>query len=71
MWIVSGSYNPNVGVFQNHTVNLSKDLHFYSSKFEKFIVIGDFNAKMTNKFVEEFCASFNLKGATKSSFVIY
>ena len=56
-WLISGSYNPNVSHIQNHTVDLSKNLDFYSSKYENFIVIGDFNAEMTNNHLEEFCAS--------------
>ena len=53
-WFISGSYNPNIGHIQNHTVILSKSFDFYSSKYEKFIVIGDFNAEMTNSYLEEF-----------------
>ena len=53
-WLISGSYNPNVGLIQNHTVNLSKNLDFYSSKYENFIIIGDFNAEMTNKVWKNF-----------------
>ena len=64
-WLISGSYNPNVSHIQNHTVNLSKNLDFYSSKYENFIVIGDFNAEMTNNYLEEFCASYNLKNLIK------
>ena len=63
--LISGSYNPNVGLIQNHTVNLSKNLDFYSSKYENFIVIGDFNAEMTNSYLEEFCAFYNLKNLIK------
>ena len=37
-WLISGSYNPNVGLIQNHPTNLSKNLDFYSSKYENFIV---------------------------------
>ena len=37
--LISGSYNSNVGPIQNHTVNLSTNLDFYSSKYEMFIVI--------------------------------
>ena len=65
MWLISGSYNPNVGLIQNQTVNLSKSFDFYSSKYENFIVIGDFNAEMTNSYMEEFCASYNLKNFIK------
>ena len=64
-WLISGSYNPNVSHIQNHTVNLSKNLDFYSSKYENFIVIGDFNAEMTNNYLEEFCASYNLTNLIK------
>ena len=64
-WLISCSYNPNVSHIQNHTVNLSKNLDFYSSKYENFIVIGDFNAEMTNNYLEEFCASYNLKNLIK------
>ena len=64
-WLISGSYNPNIGHIQSHTVNLSKSFDFYSSKYEKFIVIGDFNAEMTNSYLEEFWASYNLKNLIK------
>ena len=53
-WVISGSYNPNVGLIQNHTVNLSKNLNFYLSKYGNFIVIGGFNAEITNSYPEEF-----------------
>ena len=53
-------------LFQNHTVNLSKNLAFYSFKYENFIVIGDFNAEMTNNYFEEICASlYNFKNLIK------
>ena len=53
-------------LFQNHTVNLSKNLAFYSFKYENFIAIGDFNAEMTNNYFEEICASlYNFKNLIK------
>ena len=64
-WLISGSYNPNVSHIQKHTVNLSKNLDFYSSQYENFIVIGDFNPEMTNNYLEEFCASYNPKNLIK------
>ena len=59
------SFNPNVGLIQNYTANLSKYLDFYSSKYENFIVIDDLNAEMTDSYLEEFCASYNLKDLIK------
>ena len=43
--LILGFYNPHVGLMQNHTVNLSKNLDFYSSRYENFIVIGDLAVK--------------------------
>ena len=37
-WLISGSYNPNVGLIQNHAVNLSKNLDFHSSKYETLLL---------------------------------
>ena len=72
--LISGSYNRNAGLIQNHIVNLSKSLNFYSSKYENCIIIGDFNGEMTNSYLEqryignptylcleEFCGSYNPK----------
>ena len=53
-WLISGSYNPNTGLIENRTVNLSKNLDFYSSKYENVIVIGDFNSEKANIYFEEF-----------------
>ena len=66
-WLISGSYNPNVGLIQNHTVNLSKNLDFYSSKYENFISIGDFHPEMTISYLEEICLSYNLKNLIKQT----
>ena len=66
-WLISGSYNPNVGLIQNHTVSLSKNLDFWSSKYENFIVIDDFNVEMTNNYFEEFYPSYNPKNLIKQT----
>ena len=64
-WLISGSFNPNVGLIQNYTVNLSQNLDLRSSKYENVFVIGDFNAEMTNNYLEEYCSSYNLKNMIK------
>ena len=38
-----------------------------SSKYENFIVLGDFNAEMTNTYMEEFCSVYNFKNLIKDS----
>ena len=59
-WLIWCPSNSNDGLIQNCTINLSKNLDFYSSKYENFIVISDFNAKMTNNYMQEFCESYNI-----------
>ena len=61
----SGSYNPHLNLIQNHLVQLSKKFDFYSSKYENFIVLSDFNAEMTNTHMEGFCSVYNFKSLTK------
>ena len=51
-WLISGSYNPIVSLLQYHTANLSEIFYFYSSKYKNFIVTADFNAEMTNNYLE-------------------
>ena len=66
-WLISGSYNPHLNSIQNHLVQLSKKFDFYSSKYENFIVLGDFNAEMTNTHMEEFCQVYKVKKSFKRS----
>ena len=64
-WLISGSYNHNVFLIQNQTPNLSKNVDFYSSKYENVIAIGDFNAEVTNNYLEGFCLSHDFKSLIK------
>ena len=54
-WLVSGSYDRHLNSIQNNLVKPSKTFDLYSSKYENFIVLGDFNAEMTNTHMEELC----------------
>ena len=50
---ISGSYNPHLNSIQNHLVKLRKKFDFY------FIVLGDFNAEITNAHMEEVYSYIN------------
>ena len=45
-WSLSSSYNPNKNTIKSHIVMLHKGLALYSSKYENFIVLDDFNVGM-------------------------
>ena len=46
-------------------VQLCKKFDLYSSKYENFIALGDFNAEMTNTHMEEFSSVYNFKNLIK------
>ena len=64
-WLISGSYNPKLSHIKNHLQEIGKGLQYYSSKYENFIVLGDFNAEMSNPHMSEFCALYNLTNLIK------
>ena len=64
-WFLSCSYNPNLTLLNNHIQNISKGLDFYSSKYDNFIALGDFNAETSDPIISEFCATHNLKNLIK------
>ena len=47
-WLLCSSYNLNKNVIKSHLENLHKVLALYSSKYENFIVLSDFNVDMDN-----------------------
>ena len=60
-WLLSCSYNPDKGNIDNHLAALSKSLDIYSSEFDHFIVLGDFNVGVDNNEMKDFCLNYNLK----------
>ena len=51
----------------NHIQNVSRGLDFYSSKYDNFIILRDFNAETSNATISEFCATYNLKNLIKEA----
>ena len=50
---------------KNHLQGIGKRLENYSSKYENFIVLGDFNAEMSNPHMSEFRALYNVTNLFK------
>ena len=46
---------------------IGRGIDFYSSKYDNFIVLGDLNAEISNLFLEQFCALYNLKSLIKEA----
>ena len=52
----------NIG---NHLDSLSKNLALYSSAYDNYIVIGDFNVEADSKEMSSFCDTFDLTSLIK------
>ena len=64
-WLLSCSYNPKFSLIQSHLNSLIKVLDFYSSKYENFIVMGDFNVECSNAYLDNFCQCYNLESINR------
>ena len=60
-WLINCSYNPYKSLIGNHLDALSKYLVLYSSKYEKVLILGEFNAEIEEKHMKCFCDNYNLK----------
>ena len=58
-WFMSCSYNPNKSVSQ-HVEALAKNMDLYSSTYENFILLSDFNAGMEHSTLKDFSNLYSL-----------
>ena len=60
-WLLLCSHNPDSNTIKNHLSALSVSLEIYSSQYEHFIVLEDFNVEVENGNIDEFCKNYNFK----------
>ena len=58
-WLLSCSYNPKKSL-SNHIAELSKSLDLFTTKYERFIFLGDFNAGTEDSSIKTFDSNFDL-----------
>ena len=59
-WLLSCSYNPTKTSLSNHIAELSKSLNLFTTKYERLLFLGDFNAGMEDSSIKIFRSNFNL-----------
>ena len=64
-WLLCSSYNPNRDNIGNHLDSLSRNLALYSSTYENYIIIDDFNIEADSKEMSSFCDTFDLTSLIK------
>ena len=65
-WLLIGLYKPPGQKEKGFLENLSSILNKYISKYQNFILIGDFNSSFENKNLADFTTLFNLESLIKS-----
>ena len=59
-WLISCSYNPNKSMISQHMEALDKNMDLYSSNYENFIFLVNFNAGMEHSALKDFCNLYSL-----------
>ena len=59
-WLISSSYNCKKLLLSNHITALSKSLDLFTTKYERLLFSGDFNAGMEDSSIKIFCSNYNL-----------
>ena len=54
-WLLCCTYNPNKSLIENHLRQLQKQLEASSERYEHFLIMGDFNADVSDPSMTSFC----------------
>ena len=65
-WLLCCSYNPNKSLIDKHLDAIKTSLDLHISKYENILLLGDFNAEITESSMKEFCEIYNLKNLIKT-----
>ena len=63
--LINCSYNPHKSEIKQHFDALRKSLDLHSLKYEKVLILGDFNVGVEEANMQTFCESYNLKSLIK------
>ena len=64
-WLLCCSYNPKKSLISNHLQKIGNNLDLLSSKFDNFLLMGDFNAEPNESAISDFCEICNTKNIIK------
>ena len=64
-WLLFGGYNPHKENTSNFLTQLTPILDHYLSRFDNYLIIGDFNSEINEEIMKEFCDSYNFSNLIK------
>ena len=54
-WLIFCCYNPHKHLLKHHLFQIESEINFYSKTSENLIILGDFNAEISDFNMESFC----------------
>ena len=60
-WLLCCSYNPKKSLISNHLKEIGNNLDLLSSKYDNYLLMGDFNAEPSEPVISDFCEIYNTK----------
>ena len=64
-WLIDNFYNPDKSKIYKNLKHLSKHMDNYLPFYDNIILLGDFNAEMSENAMIDFCDTYNLKNFVK------
>ena len=66
-WLIFCCYNPHKHLLKHHLFQIESEINFYSKTSENLIILGDFNAEISDFNMESFCTINNFKWIIKET----
>ena len=63
--LINCSYNPHKAEIGNNLAALNSFLDVNSTKYEKILILGDFNVEINDPKMQSFCEMYNFKSLIK------
>ena len=60
-WLIICNYNPHKTRIKGHLECISKEIDSHSSKYDNFLLLGDFNSEPTEEAMKSFSQIYNFK----------
>ena len=60
-WLIICNYNPHKTMIKGYLEYISKEIDSHSSKYDNFLLLGDFNSEPTKETMKSFCQIYSFK----------
>ena len=64
-WLLCFTYNPNKSLLERHLNQIQAQLEIFCKNYEHLLLLGDFNANISESTLTSFCTFFKLKNLVK------